>query len=105
MITVVSASSCLHFSGLLPTPIRLRVASVERQLLHFGPVGQHRPDLFAARAARLKNKMASVRRPRWKIIAPAVMGQLHPLLAGDVHQINVVGSRSSRSIFAKPRER
>src|ERR1700751_3375033 len=102
MISVISASSCLHFSGLLPTPIRLGVAAAERQLLHFGTVGQHCPDLLAARAARLKDNMASVRGPRWEIIAPAIVGQLHPLLAGDVHQVDVVGSRSSRSIFAKP---
>src|SRR5580692_5899016 len=56
---------------LLPTPIRLRVATVESQLLHFGAVSQHHPDFETSRAVGLKHYMPSVGRPRRKIIPPA----------------------------------
>ena len=32
------------------------------------------------------------------------MRELHPLLAGDVHQINIVGARLSRAVLAHPGE-
>src|SRR5437879_2039785 len=76
-------------SLLFPTPIGLGVASCKSQLLNFGAVGQHSPDFFLARAARLKHDVAPIRRPRRKIVAPAVVRKLDPLLAGDIHQIDV----------------
>src|SRR5258708_3511723 len=90
---------------LFPTPIRLGVASGKSQLLNFGAVGQHRPDFFLARPAGLKHDMPSIRRPRRKIVPSAIMRELHPLLTGDVHQINVGRSRFARSILPHPCER
>src|SRR5271169_3236723 len=69
---------------LFPTPIGLGVASRKSQLLHLAAVGQHGPDFFFARAARLKHNMPAIGRPRRKIIPSAIVGQLHPLLAGDI---------------------
>src|SRR5258708_823824 len=45
---------------LFPTPIGLGIASCESQLLNLGPIGQHHPDFFLARAARLKHDMPSI---------------------------------------------
>ena len=43
---------------LFPTPIRLRVASRKSQLLHLGPVGQHRPDLQACPNGSIETQCA-----------------------------------------------
>src|SRR5215472_6408390 len=61
IMTFVRALPSLHFCCLFPTPIWLRVASAESQLLHFGTVSQHGPDLLAPRAARLKHNVSTVR--------------------------------------------
>src|ERR1700722_9629751 len=89
---------------LFPTPVRLRVASGKRQLPKFIPVRQHHPDFFLARAARLEHDMPSVRRPRRRIVAPAVMRKLHPLLAGDIHQVKIERTRISGPVFPYPRQ-
>src|SRR5271165_4066365 len=72
-------------SVLFPTPVRLRIVSTKSQLLHFRAVGQHRPDLQAARTVRLKDDVPPIRRPRREIVPPAIMGELHPLFAGHIH--------------------
>src|SRR5260221_6591064 len=90
---------------LFPTPVRLRVVSGKSQLLDLGAVGQHRPDFFLARSAGLKHNMPPVGRPRRKIVPPAIVCKLHPLLAGDVHQVEVGRSRFARTILPHPRER
>ncbi len=87
---------------LFPSPIGLGVASCKSQLAGLGSIRQHHPDLFLARAARLKHNMPPIRRPRRKIVAPAIMCQLHPLLAGDVHQVNVGSAGLTGTIFANP---
>src|ERR1700722_2341609 len=89
---------------LFPTPIRLRIASRKSQLLKLGAVRQHGPNLFLAGAAGLKHNMPIIRRPGRKIVAPAIVRQLHPLLTGNVHQINVRRSRLTRPILADPRQ-
>src|SRR5690242_3345029 len=48
--------------------------------------------------------MPSVRRPRWEIIASTVVRELHPLLARNIHEIEIGCSWLSRSIFPHPRE-
>src|ERR1700757_381218 len=75
--------------SLFPTPIRLRITTGKRQLLNFCSIRQHRPDLQAAGAIRLEHDVPAIRRPRREIVPTAVMGQLHPLLTGDVHQIDI----------------
>src|ERR1700722_2257487 len=87
---------------LFPTPVRLRVASSERQLPKFSPIRQHHPDFFFARPARLEHDMPPVRSPRRRIVAPAVMRELHPLFAGDIHQVKIERARISRPIFPLP---
>src|SRR5262249_28311137 len=91
--------------ALFPTPTWLTVLALGSKLLRIGAVGQHAPDLLAARTTRLKNDMASVRRPRREVVASAVVRQLHPLLAGDIHYVDIQRSRRSRAVFAKPRKR
>src|SRR5690242_10496959 len=48
---------------LFPTPIRLRIMPGKRQLLNFRTIGQHGPDLQAARTIGLEHNMPSIRRP------------------------------------------
>src|SRR3984893_1098921 len=48
--------------------------------------------------------MPPIRRPAGKIIASRIVRELHPLLAGDVHQINIIGTRLSRPVLADPGE-
>src|ERR1700733_11400807 len=84
---------------LFPTPIGLAVTSGKSQLLHFCSIGQHCPELQAARAIRLKDDVPVVRRPRWKIVAPAVVSKLYPLFAGDIHDVNIRRSRFSGPIL------
>src|ERR1700736_1355807 len=45
----------LHFCTLFPTPIWLRVASAEGQLLHFGTIRQHAPDLLTSGTTGLED--------------------------------------------------
>ena len=101
-----SGFSRCFFAGqtLLPTPIRLRIATRKRQLLLITPIRQHRPDLLPTRSAGLKNNMPPIRRPRRKIISSAVVSQLHPLLAGRVHQVNIRCPRSTRPVMSSPGE-
>src|ERR1700733_2963041 len=87
---------------LFPTPIRLGIAPCESQLLDLTTVRQHAPNFFLTGPARLKNKMPSIRRPGRKIVAPAIVGQLHPLLAGNIHQVKVRRARRARTILANP---
>src|SRR6202049_1071276 len=49
--------------------------------------------------------MASIRRPRRKIVAPAIVGELYPLLAGNIHQIKIGRAGCPWTILANPRER
>src|SRR5579863_1532756 len=87
---------------LFPTPIRLRVASSKSQLLNFGAVGQHAPDLQASGAIRLKHDVPIIRRPAWEVVAPPIVRELHPLLAGNVHQIKIGSSRLARPVSSNP---
>src|SRR5271170_7426836 len=91
-----------NLTDLFPTPVGLRVSAFERQLLYVCSIRQHAPYLVAAGAVRLKYDVASVRRPAGKVVASCVVGQLHPLLAGDIHQVNVVSARLSRPVFSHP---
>src|SRR5260370_13049458 len=49
--------------------------------------------------------MASIRRPRHKFVAPAIVGELYPLLAGNVHQIKIGRAGFPWTVLANPRER
>ena len=89
---------------LLPTPVRLRIATRKRQLLLITPIRQHRPYLLPTRSAGLENNMPPIRRPRRKIISTPIMSQLNPLLAGRVHQINIRCPRSTRPVMSSPGE-
>src|ERR1035438_472402 len=89
---------------LFPTPIRLGIASSKSQLLQLGSIGQHGPNLFFARTARLKHNMPPIRRPRRKIIAPTIVRQLDPLLTRNVHQVEVRRSRFTGSVLPNPRK-
>src|ERR1039458_6273811 len=92
-------------TSLLPTPVGLRVVALESQLLYVGAVGQHGPYLVGSRAVGLKHNVAAVRRPAGEIVAPRIVRELYPLLAGDIHQIQVVGTRFSGPVLAHPGER
>src|SRR5207244_12627039 len=59
-------------------------------------------NLNAARAAGLKNNLRSVWRPVRKLRPSAVVSQLHPLLARDIHQIDILRSWSVRAIVPNP---
>ena len=59
--------------------------STESQLLHFGTVGQHGPDLFGAGSAGLEDDVAAIGRPGREVVAAAIMSHLDPLLARDIH--------------------
>src|SRR5215471_15381720 len=48
--------------------------------------------------------MAAIRRPTGEIVAPGVMGQLYELPRCNIHQINVLPSRSTGTIMPDPRE-
>src|ERR1700678_499510 len=89
-------------NALFPTPIRLRIASGKSQLMELGAVGQHLPDFFFAGAAGLKDYVAAIGRPRREIVASAIVGELNPLFAGDIHQINIGGAGFSGAIFPGP---
>src|ERR1700733_15822800 len=65
-------------------------------------ISEHHPDLFFPGTAGLKNDVAAVRRPERKIVATAIMSELHPLLAGGVHQINIRRAGITGSIFPRP---
>src|ERR1022692_377883 len=95
---------CVEFrrNVLFPTPVWLRVTSSKRQLMKLGAVGQHHPDFLLAGTAGLKNEMPAVWRPRWRIVPSAIVSELHPLLAGDVHQIDVAGTGLARTILPGP---
>src|SRR5271165_399962 len=92
-------------SVLFPTPVWLRVASCKSQLVQLGAVGEHHPDFFLPGAHGLKNDVAAVRRPRRRIVTPAVVRELNPLFAGDIHQINVRRTGLAWSILTNPRQR
>ena len=89
---------------LLPTPVRLCIATCKRQLLLITPIRQHRPYLLPTCSAGLENNMPPIRRPRRKIISSTVVGKLHPLLAGRVHKVNIRCPRSARPVMSSPRE-
>src|SRR5580693_4428826 len=65
---------------LFPTPIGLGVVARKSQLLHFSAVGQHCPDFFFSRPDGLKHDVPSIRRPRWRVIASAIVRELNKLL-------------------------
>src|SRR5690242_8273165 len=90
---------------LFPTPVWLTIASRKSQLLQLGAIRQHAPDFFLPGPARLEHNVPPVRRPEGKVIAPTVVRELHPLLAGDIHQVNIRRARLSRPVFSNPGKR
>src|SRR5690242_9966371 len=90
--------------SLFPAPIRLRVVSRRCQLVLLRAVGQHRPDLIAARTIGLKNNVAPVGRPGREIVSSAIVCQLHELTAGDVHHIDILRPRGARTVVTNPRK-
>src|SRR5271157_6247414 len=83
---------------LLETPVGLGVFTARRQLPDLASIGEHGIDLDPAAAIRLKHDMPPVGRPRWEVVAPAVMRQLRPLFAGDIHHVDVARARLSWTI-------
>ena len=69
------------------------------------PSANMRPYLFAAGTAGLEHDVPSVRGPGREVVPAAVMRELHPLLAGDVHEVDIVRPGRSRSIFPEPGKR
>src|ERR1700683_1269660 len=87
---------------LFPTPIWLRVTSSKSQLMKLGAVGEHHPEFLFARALGLKDNVGAIRRPRGIIVAPAVMRQLNPLLACDIHQVDIGRAGLAGTVLANP---
>jgi len=87
---------------LFPAPVGLGVVTLGGQLLYIRSIRQHRPNLIAAGAVGLKHNVAAVGGPAREIVSSRVVRQLHPLLAGGVHQINVIGARFSGAVLALP---
>src|SRR5205085_1804848 len=85
-----------------PAPIGLTISTGKSKLRLLRAIGQHGPDLQAAGAVGLKNNVPTVRRPGGKIVASAIMRELRPLPAGDIHEVNVAGSGLARTILANP---
>src|SRR5947199_5240355 len=48
--------------------------------------------------------MTSIWRPTGKIVHPRVVGQLHPLVRGNIHQIKVLASGGAGAVVAPPRK-
>ena len=88
--------------NLLPTPIRLRIAAAGGQLFLIRTIGEHGPDLLTTGAAGLKHDVPAVRRPRGEIIAATIVGQLHPLSAGNVHDVYILRSGCAGTIVPNP---
>src|SRR5215470_13439244 len=88
-----------------PAPVGLRIATGCGHRLLRSAVGKHGPDLLGAGAGGLKYNVTSVRRPAGKIVTSSVMRQLHPLLAGNVDQINVLCPGCARAVMTNPGER
>src|SRR5271154_5342775 len=70
--------------------------------MELGTVGEHHPNFLPAGAAGLKDDMAAVGRPGWRIVASAIVSELYPLLAGNIHQIDVTRARLAGAILASP---
>src|SRR5579859_4451846 len=79
----------LDSGGLLPAPVGHEVIAHVGKLLLLGSVGQHRPDLGVPADFTLEDDMTAVRSPARVIIGARVVGELHPALAGDVHDVDV----------------
>src|SRR4051812_11236653 len=91
-------------NNLFKTPVGLKVASLISELPYLRAVGEHGPYLCTTAAADLEDDVAAVRRPRWIIAHPQLMGELHPALGSDVHHVDVLSAGSTRAIVAAPRE-
>src|SRR5258708_27170617 len=70
-------------------PNGLFVVALEGKLLLAGTIREHSVDLSTAPAARRKNDMDAIGRPRWIFITARAVGQLNQVLAGRVHHENV----------------
>ena len=62
------------------------------------------PDLPIPFGSSAIGNFHTIGRPARKIVAARVVRQLNPLLAGDVHQIKLVGTGFSGSVLAHPGE-
>src|ERR1700733_14069697 len=51
-----------------------------------------------------EDDVAAVGRPAGEVVASGVMSQLHPALAGDVHDVDVLTAGGSRAVLAVPAE-
>src|SRR5438270_10049867 len=46
--------------------------------------------------------MTTIRRPGWKIVSTTIVGQLHPLLADNVHDVNIFRTWRSWPVVPHP---
>jgi len=84
---------------LFPTPVGLRIVAFESQLFDVGAVGEHGPYLVGAGAVDWKTMWRPSATSR-EVVATGVVGELDPLLAGDVHKIKIVGAGSPGRTYA-----
>src|SRR5437588_6834845 len=82
----------------MPTPVGLGISACGSQGMSLGAVGEHGPDLAAA----FEDDMSAVRRPRGEVVASLAMGELHPLMAGDVHEVDVLAAGRTGSVMTHP---
>src|ERR1700734_1356939 len=68
-------------------------------------VGKHRPNFRSTTVLALEDDVPPIRRPRGEILPPRIMRELGPAFAGNVHDVNVLAPRGSRTIFAVPGKR
>ena len=61
----------------------------------FGAVGQHRPDFSVSANGPLEDDVSPIRRPGRKVVAAGFVGDLQPLLAGNIHHVDVLAAGSA----------
>src|SRR4051812_1165930 len=63
---------------LLPSPVGHEVVAHVGQLVLFGAVGKHGPDLGVSADLAFKDDVTAVGGPAWKVVAARIMGELEP---------------------------
>src|SRR6185437_2520070 len=101
---------CLAIVGniarLPPAPVRhVGAGAGERPLLR--TVGEHGHDACVVGTTVRRvcvDEMTAVRRPGGKVAASSVVGELNPLLGGNLHHVDVLTTGGARTILAVPGE-
>jgi hypothetical protein len=66
---------------------------------------KHRPDLRAMPDLPLEHDVPSIRRPRWKVVDAGLVRRLQPVLAGNIHHVDVLPAGIAGTVFAVPTAR